>query len=91
MYTTFTPNGDNINDKWVIRNSGGFPNMKIVVYDRSGQVVFKQTGYEIDEDWWDGTLKNDHANPLPASTYFYVIDLVDGDYDLFKGSVTIIR
>ncbi len=91
VYTTFTPNGDNINDKWVIRNSGGFPNMKIVVYDRSGQVVFKQTGYEIDEDWWDGTLKNDHANPLPASTYFYVIDLVDGDYDLFKGSVTIIR
>ncbi|MBL7899814.1 MAG: gliding motility-associated C-terminal domain-containing protein, partial [Crocinitomicaceae bacterium] len=55
------------------------------------QVVFKQTGYEIDEDWWDGTLKNDHSSPLPASTYFYVIDLVDGDYDLFKGSVTIIR
>lgn len=90
IYTTFTPNGDNINDTWNIVNSGSFTNMKVWVYDRSGQIVYEDSSYDTD-NWWDGTLKNDHVNPLPASTYFYVIDLIDGDYDLFKGSVTIIR
>lgn len=90
IYSSFTPNDDNINDKWIIRNSAQFENMQITVYDRSGQIVFESTGYSDSEKWWDGTLKND-GKPLPASTYFYVIDLKEGDYPVYKGSVTIIR
>lgn len=90
VYSSFTPNGDAINDKWIIQNSGQFDNMEIKVYDRSGQVVFEATNYSVQEDWWDGTFKN-QGKPLPASTYFYVIDLKEGDYPLYKGSVTIIR
>lgn len=90
VYTSFTPNGDNINDKWIIQNSGQFDNIEIWVYDRSGQEVFHTTNYATQDKWWDGTLKN-NGNPLPASTYFYVIDLKEGDYPVYKGPVTIIR
>jgi len=90
IYSSFTPNGDDINDKWIIQNSGQFDNMEIWVYDRSGQQVFHTTNYATQDKWWDGTLKNE-GDPLPASTYFYVIDLKEGDYPVYKGPVTIIR
>lgn len=90
VFTSFTPNGDDINDKWIIQNSGQFDNIEIWVYDRSGQEVFHTTNYATQDKWWDGTLKN-NGDPLPASTYFYVIDLKEGDYPVYKGPVTIIR
>ncbi|MCH2233099.1 MAG: gliding motility-associated C-terminal domain-containing protein [Crocinitomicaceae bacterium] len=88
IYSSFTPNGDDVNDKWIITNSGSFPNMEVTVYDRSGQVVFNTVNYSTPEKWWDGTFK---GKELPSSTYFYVIDLKQGDEGIFKGPVTIIR
>lgn len=88
IYSAFTPNGDNINDKWIITNSSSYPNIEVTVYDRSGQVVFNTTNYSTQEKWWDGTFK---GKDLPSSTYFYVIELNDGDNNVFKGQVTIIR
>lgn len=90
IYSSFTPNGDDINDKWIIRNSDQFDNIEIWIYDRSGQEVFHTTNYSTPDKWWDGTLK-ETGNPLPASTYFYVIDLKEGEDPIYKGSVTIIR
>lgn len=90
IYSSFTPNGDNINDKWIIRNSDQFDNIEIWIYDRSGQEVFHTTNYSTQDKWWDGTLK-ETGKPLPASTYFYVIDLKEGEDPIYKGSVTIIR
>lgn len=85
----FTPNGDNTNDIWEITNISQYPNNIVKVYDRSGQIVFKTTGYTIVDNNWDGTF---NGKNLPTSTYFYVIDLNTGGEDsVFKGSVTIIR
>jgi gliding motility-associated-like protein len=88
IYTAFTPNSDNKNDKWVIKNSAQYPNMEVIVYDRAGQRVFNTTGYSTPDKWWDGTYKN---KLLPVSTYFYVIDLKIGDEGIYKGQVSIIR
>lgn len=88
IYSSFSPNGDNINDKWVITNSAQYPDMEVTIYDRSGQKVFNTTGYSTQDKWWDGTYKN---QPLPVSTYFYVVDLKIGDEGIFKGPVSIIR
>lgn len=88
IYSGFSPNGDDINDKWVIRNSAQYPDMEVLVYDRSGQKVFQTTGYSTQDKWWDGTNK---GKILPVSTYFYVIDLKTGDDGIFKGQVNIIK
>ncbi len=88
IYSGFSPNGDDINDKWVIRNSAQFPDMEVSVYDRSGQRVFHTVGYSTQDKWWDGTYK---GKELPVSTYFYVVDLKTGEEGIYKGQVNIIR
>jgi len=85
----FTPNGDQVNDVWEIVNISQYPNSHVVIYDRAGQIVFKTTGYNILNNYWDGT---NGGKELPVSTYFYVIDLRNGSDDsIFKGPVTFIR
>ena len=85
----FTPNGDNTNDIWEIQYISDYPNNIVKIYDRSGQLVFSTTGYTIVDNNWNGTYKD---KELPTGTYFYVIDLRNGDSDsVFKGPVTVIR
>ncbi len=88
IYSAFSPNGDNVNDRWRIINSEKFPNMEVNIYDRSGQSVFTAVNYTQEEQWWDGTFK---GKDLPTSAYYYVIRLNDDAGTEYKGYVTIIR
>lgn len=83
--SAFTPNGDDYNDTWVIRNLYLYTEMNIQVFNRWGNIVFSQDGgiYEP----WDGTY---NGEPLPSETYYYILILND-EYDPFKGTVTIVR
>jgi len=84
---TFTPNEDGYNDYWDISNMSRYPSAKVTVYDRWGQKVFNVVGYTTDKRW-DGTNR---GLKLPASTYFYVIDLQTGnDGGIVTGSITLI-
>lgn len=81
----FTPDNDEANDKWAITNIDQFPYCTVLVLDEWGKkVYFAPAGYT---NPWDGTFEN---KPLPASTYYYIIDLKDGSKP-FGGSVTILR
>jgi len=85
----FTPNGDNNNDYWEVEFLEQYQDNQVIIYDRSGQVVYKAVGYNNGVTAWDGTYND---KPVPASTYFYVIDLRNGsENSVFKGPVTIIR
>ncbi len=65
-----SPNGDGINDTWMIMNIDRYPNVKVNVYNRWGNEVFSTTGYNND---WRGTNGNG-GNTLPSGSYFYQID-----------------
>ncbi|QEC45017.1 PKD domain-containing protein [Pseudobacter ginsenosidimutans] len=80
----FTPNGDGINETWVLLYLESYPNCTVDVFNRYGQRVFHSTGYGRA---WDGRL---NGSLLPAGTYYWVIDPKTGK-GLLKGSVTIIR
>ncbi|RBL88572.1 PKD domain-containing protein [Chitinophaga flava] len=80
----FSPNGDNINDKWVIYNLSDYPGSKVEVFNRYGQRVYHSDGYALP---WDGSFK---GNPLPLGTYYYVITLSNGFAPL-TGYVAIIK
>lgn len=88
IFSAFSPNGDNVNDTWHILNSERYPNMEVIIYDRSGQQVFNAVNYSLESQWWDGTFK---GKPLPTSTYYYVIRLNDAENKEYKGYVNIIR
>ena len=80
----FSPNGDGINDQWVITNLADYPGATVDVYNRYGQRVYTSNGYNVA---WDGTW---NGKALPLATYYYVIKLQSG-FPPLTGNVTILR
>jgi gliding motility-associated-like protein len=84
--TSFTPNGDGINDVWEIKNFEQYARIQVVIYDPLGSEVYSTSNY----DFWDG--KRDGSD-LPVTTYHYVITVTDfsGKTEALSGIVTILR
>jgi len=68
-----TPNGDGINDNWIIEGIENHPNNTVKVYNRSGREVFSENGYR---NTWNGSYNG--SGMLPAGSYYYSIDLGNG-------------
>jgi len=84
----FTPNGDGINDKWMVTTGDACTSQIMVkVFNRYGSEVYSNNNYQNN---WDGTYK---GKPIPDGTYYYVISyrLTNGDVVPAKGDVTILR
>jgi gliding motility-associated-like protein len=83
-YNTISPNGDGMNDKWVIDNISTFPGAIVTIYNRYGQVIYQTDNYQND---WQGTY---NGADLPEGTYYYTITFRDND-KVYKGAINIIR
>ncbi|AEI48283.1 gliding motility-associated C-terminal domain-containing protein [Runella slithyformis] len=80
----FTPNNDGVNDTWEIAGIRDFPNCTVEVFNRWGNLVFSNKGYETP---WDGRWNGD---AVPVGTYYYHIYLREVEYKL-TGSLNVIR
>ncbi len=83
IQNVLTPNGDGINDLWVIDNIDSYPNNKVSVYNLWGNIVFEMSDYTNNWNCIDG-----NGNRLPVGNYLYYID-IDSDCPPIKGSLTI--
>ncbi|WP_354356961.1 gliding motility-associated C-terminal domain-containing protein [Pedobacter sp. UYP30] len=83
--STFSPNGDGINDLWEIKNLGNYSGSKVSIYNRYGAIVYQATNYVAP---WNGTR---NGKALPFGVYYYVISLKDNKKSIFSGSVTIMH
>jgi|688.fasta_scaffold03598_2 gliding motility-associated-like protein len=83
----FTPNGDGINDRWIINKQNCFRQVDVNVYNRYGSLVFSKKNYENE---WNGTYR---SKPLPDGTYYYVLNAIgiNGSVQNLKGNLTILR
>lgn len=81
---SFTPNGDGINDNWTIPAIDAFPNARIKVTNRYGNLVYESNGIYSP---WDGKTQ---GKDLPSATYYYTIYLNE-DFPVFSGWVFIVR
>lgn len=81
----FTPNGDGLNDYFMISANGA--RLKLEVFNRWGYKMFSRTGTE--NIVWDGY--NPQGTLVSPGTYFYVITVEEGstDYDPLNGYVTV--
>ncbi|MGB1270378.1 MAG: gliding motility-associated C-terminal domain-containing protein, partial [Flavobacteriaceae bacterium] len=70
-----SPNGDGINDTWMIYNIENHPNSIVRVFNRWGSQVFYSRNYQNN---WDGSYKNNTENLPEGASYYYQIDL-DGN------------
>jgi len=82
----FSPNGDGINDGWVIgKLAEVYPDAKIWIYDRFGKLMIELKG--SDTEGWDGTYE---GTPMPSTDYWYVVDIEEIDRQ-YTGHFTLIR
>ncbi len=67
----FTPNGDGINELWMVYDHFDcLKNVRVHVYNRYGSPVFESQNYHNE---WDGKYK---GKPLPDGTYYAVVQFV---------------
>lgn len=82
----FSPNGDNINDKWILKFIEQYPDNRVQLFNRYGQLLFETKGYSS-SNAWDGSH---NGKALPVGAYYYIIHTQEGAEPL-RGSVSIIR
>ncbi|MFV0248356.1 MAG: gliding motility-associated C-terminal domain-containing protein, partial [Tenacibaculum sp.] len=81
IYNEFTPNGDGMNDRFVITciKDEKYKNNHLEIYNRWGNLVYSKDRYD---NSWDGksnvNMRIQTEKDLPAGTYFYVLNLGDG-------------
>ena len=85
-YDAITPNGDQMNDVWEILDIENYPTAVVKVFNRWGEIVFESKGGDA-YIAWDGMFESEE---LPVGTYYYVIDLNNGE-DAQTGPITIVR
>jgi gliding motility-associated-like protein len=89
-YTGFSPNGDGINDFFVVEGLDNANSKDLLVINRWGVEVFHSFDYQND---WEG--KNKNGDPLPDDTYYYVLRVKDiyndGKDRVYKGFIVIKR
>ncbi|MGH2553967.1 MAG: gliding motility-associated C-terminal domain-containing protein [Chitinophagaceae bacterium] len=88
VMNAFTPNGDGMNDRWLVTTGATCTKrIAVAVFNRYGNVVYKNDNYNND---WNGTYNN---KPVPDGTYYYTVTYITiTDRTVFmKGDVTILR
>jgi gliding motility-associated-like protein len=71
--TLITPNMDGKNDFFTLKGLKNLGKTELVIFDRSGVLVWKNEDYD---NLWNGVDHN--GNPLPDDTYFYVLRTAKG-------------
>lgn len=79
----FTPNGDGINDVWLIKSGNSEPNIKLYIYDRYGKLIQVFNGLDFG---WDGML---NGKALFSDDYWFVVKRQNGKE--FRGHFSLIR
>ncbi len=79
----FTPDGDGLNDRFVIKGLELYQQNQLIILNRWGNHVYEQKNYN---NTWD-------ASGLLEGTYFYLLKLTDrqGKETVLKGYLTIVR
>jgi len=77
-----SPNGDGINDKFVIEN-GKFYSMKLNIFNRWGNQIFESNDYQ--NNW--------PASDIADGVYFYILTSTNPKQEVkeYKGSVSVVR
>ncbi len=87
--SAFSPNGDGINDSWIIQNLEQFTNTSVRVYNRWGSMVYDMD--QVGGENWTGNGKN--SKSVPVGTYYFIIeyDGFNSQKNNITGPITIIR
>jgi gliding motility-associated-like protein len=84
VFSSFTPNGDGINDSWGVPDIRYYRGARIQVFDRSGQRLF----YTEDPDVrWDGMFE---GKEMPVGSYIWILESRETD-EVRRGVLTLLK
>ncbi|HRJ17296.1 MAG TPA: gliding motility-associated C-terminal domain-containing protein, partial [Saprospiraceae bacterium] len=89
----FSPNEDGYNDRFLVFSGSDVSMVRsFSVFDRSGGMVFRQTDLSPNDPaaGWDGTVRGRHLNP-GIFVWVAEIEFVDGEVEVFRGDVMVLR
>jgi gliding motility-associated-like protein len=67
-----SPNGDGINDTWVIENIALHPNNEVSIFNRSGKLVYQIKGYNNTFDGFSNKINS--SRKLPVGAYYFAVE-----------------
>lgn len=84
-----SPNGDNLNDFFVIKGMGDLLRASIVIFDEFGNIIYQNPDYQNE---WEGQtsnpkIKTNSLNKVPLGTYFYTFKFTAPFEDTIKGFI----
>jgi len=77
VHQGLSPNGDGVNDHLTIENITNYPDNKLSIMNRNGQLIFEAKGYDNSSKVFDGRSNKTGQMQLPG-TYFYRLDYTIG-------------
>ena len=80
----FSPNGDGINDMFIIDGINNYPKSVIEIYDRYGKMLIRYNGSDLG---WNG--RDSKGNDLIQDDYWYLIKLPNSK--VYKGNVSLVK
>ncbi|MCB9283996.1 MAG: gliding motility-associated C-terminal domain-containing protein [Lewinellaceae bacterium] len=90
---TFSPNYDGVNDYFTVFGKKGVEEVTLFrIFDRNGALVFEAKGLQPGDEprGWNGTFNGREAPP-GVYTFFAEVRFIDGEVEVFKGGITLIR
>ena len=91
--TSFSPNGDNLNDVFMIYGDKEISQIKTFqIFNRWGIQVFEATNFQPNDaaNGWDGMFQNKALMP-DVFVYYAIVEYKDGKSAIFQGDVTLFK
>ncbi|HLP13710.1 MAG TPA: gliding motility-associated C-terminal domain-containing protein [Flavobacteriales bacterium] len=70
----FSPDGDGVNDSWIINGITSHPDNKVLIFNRWGDKMIEINGYDNITKVWDGKY---NGSTVAAGTYYFTIQYFD--------------
>ena len=77
VFQLLTPDGDGMNDRFIIRNIEKYPNNTMKIFNRWGVIVYEVKSYGTDDNYFtgesNGRVTISAHRQLPVGTYYYIL------------------
>jgi gliding motility-associated-like protein len=93
--TILTPGGDGLNDSFIIFCADEYPNNRLKIYNRWGELVYQMDNYDCTQNGGECFMgkKQNSDEILPEGAYYWVLEYTDnasGEEVQLRGSLTIL-
>lgn len=89
----FSPNDDGFNDKFLMFGQRGVEQVKSFrIFERNGGLMYEEAGFMPSDEsmGWDGYFAGKRMN-VGVYVYLAEITFIDGETEIYKGSITLLR